>query len=232
MRVLFVEDSAGLRDTVTAALRRSGYAVDTAGDGEAGLTLATSLPYDVAVLDIMLPKLDGLELLQRMRAAGTAVPVLMLTARSSVADRVAGLNRGADDYLAKPFALEELLARVQALGRRRYGQSVPQIVVGPLVVDTVAKRIACAGRPVDLAPREYALLEYLAFRRGVVVSRSEIEEHIYDDLVDPMSNVVDSAICLLRRRLGAAGAPSLIHTRRGLGYCLTEPQPCPPCSAS
>lgn len=220
MRVLFVEDSTSLRQTVAAALRRSGYAVDVAPDGEEGAALATSEPYDVLVLDIMLPKLDGLEILKRVRAAGRDTPILMLTARTAVSDRVAGLNHGADDYLSKPFALEELLARVQALGRRRYGQTVPQIAVGPLTVDTVTKTAACEGQGVELTPREYSLLEYLAFRRGAVVSRSDIEAHIYDDLVDPMSNVVDSAICLLRRKLAEAGAPPLIHTRRGLGYCL------------
>lgn len=220
MRVLFVEDSTSLRQTVAAALRRSGYAVDVAPDGEEGAALATSEPYDVLVLDIMLPKLDGLEILKRVRAAGRDTPILMLTARTAVSDRVAGLNHGADDYLSKPFALEELLARVQALGRRRYGQTVPQIAVGPLTVDTVTKTAVCEGHGVELTPREYSLLEYLAFRRGAVVSRSDIEAHIYDDLVDPMSNVVDSAICLLRRKLAEAGAPPLIHTRRGLGYCL------------
>lgn len=220
MRVLFVEDSASLRQTVATALRRSGYAVDVAADGEEGAALATTEPYDVLVLDIMLPKLDGLGVLQRVRAAGRDTPVLMLTARTAVSDRVTGLNHGADDYLGKPFALEELLARVQALGRRRYGQTVPQIRVGPLTVDTVAKAAACEGSPLELTPREYALLEYLAFRQGAVVSRSDIEAHIYDDLVDPMSNVVDSAICLLRKKLSDIGAPPLIHTRRGLGYCL------------
>jgi DNA-binding response OmpR family regulator len=220
MRVLFVEDSASLRQTVAAALRRSGYAVDVAGDGEEGATLATTEPYDVLVLDIMLPRLDGLGILRRVRAAGRDTPVLMLTARTAVSDRVAGLNHGADDYLGKPFALEELLARVQALGRRRYGQTVPQISVGPLMVDTVSKTANCDGRAVELTAREYALLEYLAFRRGAVVSRTDIEAHIYDDLADPMSNVVDSAICLLRKKLSDAGAPPLIHTRRGLGYCL------------
>lgn len=220
MRVLFVEDSTSLRQTVAAALRRSGYAVDVAADGEEGAALATTEPYDVLILDIMLPKLDGLGILQRVRAAGGDTPVLMLTARTAVSDRVSGLNHGADDYLGKPFALEELLARVQALGRRRYGQTVPQIAVGPLTVDTVSKTAVCDEQAVELTAREYALLEYLAFRRGAVVSRSDIEAHIYDDLVDPMSNVVDSAICLLRKKLSDAGAPPLIHTRRGLGYCL------------
>lgn len=221
MRVLYVEDSTSLRRTVAAALRRSGYAVDVAEDGEEGAALALAEPYDVLVLDIMMPKLDGVTLLQRLRAAGQDAPVLMLTAKTAVSDRVAGLNQGADDYLGKPFALEELLARVQALGRRRYGQTVSEIAIGPVRIDTVTKTVACAGRPVELAARDYALLEYLAFRRGAVVSRAEIEAHIYDDLVDPMSNVIDSAICILRRKLADGGAPPLIHTRRGFGYCLT-----------
>lgn len=230
MRVLYVEDSASLRQTVGAALRRSGYAADVAPDGEEGWALAAAEPYDVVILDIMLPKLDGIEVLRRMRAAAIATPVLMLTARTTITDRVAGLNHGADDYLVKPFALEELLARVQALGRRRYGVTQREIVVGPLVIDTVAKTAACYGVLTDLKPREYALLEYLALRRGAVVSRREIEAHIYDELVDPMSNVVDSAICILRRKLTDAGAPPLIHTRRGLGYCLSADS-CAPSNA-
>jgi len=188
-------------------------------------------PYDVVVLDLMLPKLDGLALLHRLRAASKTTPVLMLTARTAVSDRVAGLNGGADDYLGKPFALEELLARVQALVRRRYGQTVATIELGPLRIDTVAKWVGCRGRAVDLKPREYALLEYLALRREAVVTRSEIEAHIYDDLANPMSNVVDSAICILRRKLTDAGVPPVIHTRRGWGYCLTLHDVCTPSSA-
>ena len=225
MRVLYVEDSASLRQTVGEALRRSGYAVDVAADGEEGAALALSEPYDVVVLDIMLPKLDGVSLLRRLREKGHSVPILMLTARTAVSDRVAGLNHGADDYLGKPFALDELLARVQALVRRRYGQTSAKTSIGPVTLDAVAKTVTCQDRPVELNPREYALLEYLVFRQGAVVSREEIESHIYDDLVDPMSNVVNSAICILRRRLTDAHAPPLIHTRRGLGYCVSlEPQ--------
>lgn len=218
MRVLYVEDSANLRETVGRALRLSGYAVDVAADGEEGAALALHEPYDVAVIDIMLPKLDGLSLLRRMRASGCTVPVLMLTARTAVSERVAGLNGGADDYLGKPFALEEVLARVQALVRRRYGQTSAEVTVGPVTLNTIAKTVSCGGTRIDLKPREYALFEYLALRRGEVVSRTEIEGHIYDDLVDPMSNVVNSAISILRRRLADAGAPPIVHTRRGLGY--------------
>ena len=225
MRVLYVEDSVSLQKTVGGALRRSGYAVDVAGDGEEGARLAQTEAYDVAVLDIMLPKLDGISLLRQLRACGCDVPVLMLTARTAVSERVDGLNHGADDYLGKPFALEELLARVQALARRRYGQTNPETRLGPVTLDAVAKTVTCHGRPVELKPREYALLEYLVFRQGAVVPRTEIEAHIYDDLTDPMSNVVNSAICILRRRLTEAGAPPMIHTRRGHGYQVAlEPE--------
>lgn len=218
MRVLYVEDSVSLQETVGRALRRSGYAVDLAADGEEGAALALAEPYDVAVIDIMLPKLDGRSLLRRLRAQGCTVPVLLLTARTTVPDRVAGLNDGADDYLVKPFALEEFLARVQALARRRYGQTATEIGIGPVTLNTVAKTVAFGGNVIDLNPREYALFEYLALRQGEVVSRAEIEAHIYDDLTDPMSNVVNSAVSILRRRLAEAGAPTVVHTRRGHGY--------------
>jgi DNA-binding response OmpR family regulator len=202
------------------ALRKSGYVVDMAGDGEEGLWLATENDYDVVVLDIMLPKRDGLSLLTELRRRGKTVHVLLLTARDTVTDRVHGLQAGADDYLVKPFALEELLARVQALCRRAYGSKRDQIAIADLEIDTLARSVRRAGQPIDLTAREYLLLEYLARRRGHVVSRPEIEEHIYDSAVDPMSNVVDSAICGLRKKIGTTGDPPLIHTRRGLGYVL------------
>ena len=222
MRVLLVEDSPRLQKSVGTALRKTGYAVDLAGDGEEGLWLALSHDYDVLVLDIMLPKRDGLSLLAELRRRGRMVHVLLLTARDTVLDRVQGLQAGADDYLVKPFALEELLARVQALGRRAYGTKQPRLVIGELEIDTVARSVQRNAQPVELTAREYLLLEYLARRRGEVVSRSEIEAHIYDEQVDPMSNVVDSAVCSLRKKLGAAGEAGLIHTRRGLGYVLGE----------
>jgi len=220
LRVLLVEDSERLRRSVGAALRRSGYAVDIADNGEDGLWLAQGHQYDAIVLDIMLPKLDGLSLVGELRRRGSETNVLLLTARDTVDDRVRGLRAGADDYLVKPFALEELLARVAALCRRSYGKKNPRIVVGDLEIDTTAREVRRAGRPVSLKPREYALLEYLALRRGQVVSRRDIETHIYDDAVDPMSNVIDSAISLLRKRLAHPGAPALIHTRHGHGYVL------------
>jgi len=224
MRVLLVEDSVRLQRSLGTALRKSGYAVDVASDGEEGLWQAESHDYDVIVLDVMLPKRDGLAVLAELRRRGRATHVLLLTARDTVNDRVRGLQAGADDYLVKPFALEELLARVQALCRRAYGRKDSRVALADLEIDTLARSVRRGGQPVDLTAREYLLLEYLARRRGEVVSRSDIEEHIYDGQVDPMSNVVDSAICSLRKKLGVtADMASLIHTRRGLGYVLEAP---------
>ena len=223
MRLLLVEDSPRLQRSVMTALRRSGYAVDIAGDGEQGLWLIESNPYDAIILDIMLPKMDGLTVLRRIRETGRKDHVLLLTARDTVADRVDGLRRGADDYLVKPFALEELLARVEALCRRAYGAKDPVLKVGDLSVDTLARLATRQGQAIDLTAREYNLLEYLVRRRGEVVSRPEIEEHIYDGAVDPMSNAVDSAICVLRKKLATGSSAPLIRTRRGQGYVLDEP---------
>jgi DNA-binding response OmpR family regulator len=222
VRVLVVEDSVRLQRSLGTALRRSGYSVDLAGDGEEGLWLAESNPYDVVVLDLMLPKLDGLGVLGRLRRAGRSMHILLLTARDSVSDRVNGLRSGADDYLVKPFALEEFLARVQALCRRAYGRKQSVIAVADLEIDFAARSVRRAGRPIELTAREYVLLEYLALRRGQVVTRAEIEDHIYDGQADLLSNAVDSAVCSLRKKLGAPPEAALIHTRRGLGYLLAE----------
>ena len=225
MRILLVEDSRRLQRSIGAALRKASYAVDIAGDGEEGLWMAQSDDYDAIVLDLMLPKLDGLTVLERLRQQGHQTHVLILTAKDTVDDRVRGLQTGADDYLVKPFALEELLARVQALIRRSHSQKNPRIRIGRLEVDTSARTATAAGEPVNLTPREYALLEYLARHRGEVLSRTEIERHIYDDAADLMSNVVDSAICALRRKIDLPGRPSLIQTRRGMGYVLQAGEP-------
>lgn len=222
MRILIVEDSTRLQRAVGTALRNSGYAVDTCGDGEEGLWLALSNEYDAIILDIMLPKRDGLSVLQQLRAAHRDTHVLLLTARDAVADRVQGLRTGADDYLVKPFALEELLARVDALCRRAYGTKQPQLSIGDLVIDTAGRIVRRGGEVIEITAREYLLLEYLARRAGQTVSRTEIEEHIYGREADLMSNAVDSAVCSLRKKLG--GEP-LIHTRRGLGYVLSETGP-------
>ena len=222
MRVLVVEDSPRLQRTLGTALRKSGYAVDVAGDSEEGQWLAESHDYDVIILDIMLPKRDGLTVLANLRQKGRETHVMLLTARDTVPDRVRGLRAGADDYLVNPFVLEELLARVEALCRRAYGSKLSTVTVDDLEIDTLGRRVRRGGKAVDLTAREYLLIEYLARRRGQVVSRSEIEEHIYDGQVDPMSNVVDSAICSLRKKLAEYGETPLIHTRRGLGYALDE----------
>ena len=216
MRVLFVEDSDSLRRSLRRALKHASYAVDLATDGEEGLVAAEVNDYDVIVLDIMLPKLDGLGLLRRLRAAGNQTHVLLLTARSTVADRVEGLRQGADDYLVKPFALEEFLARIAALCRREYHAKCSTMCIGALEVDLAGRHVRRNGAEVELTAREWRLCEYLALRRGQVVPRAEIEAHIYDDLVEPMSNVVDAAVYGLRRKIGH----NLIRTRRGLGYVL------------
>ncbi len=219
MRLLLVEDSERLRRYLAKGLRQAGYAVDVAGDGEQGLWLAMENDYDVIILDRMLPKLDGIAVLRRLREAGRNTHVLILTAKDTVPDRVFGLEQGADDYLVKPFAFEELLARVQALARRKYGITSHSITVGELTID-MARRVVTHGHDeITLRPREYALLELLAVRQGEVVTRSEIEQHIYDETAEPMSNVVNAAVCILRKKLDAAGGPS-IRTRRGMGYVL------------
>lgn len=222
MRALVIEDSEVLRRSVATALRKAGYAVDTTGDGAEGLWYAESNPYDAIVLDLMLPGVDGLTLLQRLRRQGKETPVLILTARDTVDDKVSGLRAGADDYLIKPFALEELLARVQALCRRQYAQRNPRLVIGNLKIDTASRTVTRAGHPVELTPREYRLLEYLAMRHDEVVSRTEIWEHIYDEHSEPLSNAVDSAICGLRKKIEPPGTRALLHTRRGMGYVLGE----------
>ncbi len=220
MKVLLVEDSARLQMSVGRALRKAGYVVDVSGDGEDGLWRAETTDYDAVVLDIQLPKLDGLSLLQKLRQKGKNTHVLLLTARDTVEDRVRGLQRGADDYLVKPFALEELLARVEALCRRAYATKQTRLIIADLEIDTAAKEVFRAGHPVKLMPREYLLLEYLARRSGQVVSRPEIEAHIYSEEVDLMSNAVESAISSLRKKISAPNPIPLIHTRHGLGYVL------------
>lgn len=226
MRLLLIEDSKTLCHTVGGTLRRSGFAVDICNNGENGLWRACSSEYDVILLDVLLPAMDGLEVLRNYRKAGHDTPVLMLTAKTSVSDRVGALNCGADDYLCKPFALQEMLARVMALTRRRYGQATPAFTTGDLTIDRQMRRVTFKGAELALTAREFALLDYLASRTGEVVSREEIEEHIYDDLGDRSSNVVDKAICILRRKLAVAGARSVIRTRRGHGYVIQLPETC------
>ena len=193
--------------------------MDAVGDGKTGLSLARCNPYDVLVLDLMLPVLDGLAVLEGLREKEGRPHVLVLTARDRVQDRVSGLNAGADDYLVKPFAFDELLARIHALVRRRYGETSPALTVGALTVDTVARKVTYQGQALELSAREYALLEYLALRRGEIVRREEIEDHIYGVNKLPSSNAIDSAICVLRSKLGPEGK-SIVRTMRGMGYSL------------
>lgn len=220
MRVLVVEDYAPLRESVAQALVEAGYAVDVSADGEEGLWFAQSSSYDVIVLDVMLPKINGLSVLRRLRRREQRTPVLLLTARDSVDDRVAGLDAGADDYVIKPFALTELLARVRSLVRRGYSLSGPVLRVRDLEIDTVSRSVQRGETRIDLTVREYALLEYLALRAGQVVSRTEIWEHVYDFRNEMERNVVDVYIGYLRKKLHCKGRPRLIQTCRGQGYLL------------
>ncbi len=220
MRILLIEDSKKLTTYISKALRNAGYAVDIAGDGEEGLYLAENINYDVLILDLMLPKLDGLSILTTLRKNGSKLHILVLTAKDTVEDRVKGLQTGADDYLVKPFAMEELVARVQVLGRRSHNIKSPVIKIGSLVINTSDRTIKRVGKIIDLPPREYALLEYLALNQNRVVSRTEIEEHIYNDEIEIMSNVVNSAISSIRKKINIPGTTPVIETKRGMGYII------------
>ncbi len=223
MRVLIVEDQQRLRNWVAKGLREADFVVDAAADGNEGLWYAQSNTYDVIILDLMLPGVDGLTILRRLREAQREDHVLILTARDTVPDRVTGLDLGADDYLVKPFAFEELLARVRALVRRSYGRHSPVIEIGNLRIDTARRQVWRNGLEVELRAMEYKLLEYLARRAGETVSRTEIWEHLYDFGSQAVSNVVDVYVACLRRKLDEPGHKSIIQTRRGLGYVLGAP---------
>jgi two-component system OmpR family response regulator len=216
MRVLVVEDEPDLADTLKKALEEEEFAVDVASDGDEALFKITDTHYDAVVLDLMLPGLDGWTVLENARQRGVRTPVLILTARDMVEDRVRGLNLGADDYVVKPFALAELIARVHAMIRRSYGTPSPRLAVGDIVLDTAARRVFRNGIPIDLTSREYGVLELLVRSRGKLVSRAMLYEHLYDEDTDVLSNVVDVHIAALRRKLGA----DLIRTRRGEGYIV------------
>lgn len=221
MRILVVEDEPSAARLLAKGLRHEAYAVDVAADGERALELAFINDYDLVILDVMLPHKSGFEVCRELRAAGSAVPVLMLTARDAVEDRVVGLDSGADDYLPKPFDFEELLARVRALLRRRPALLPAVIEVADLSIDPRARRVSRGGAPVELTAKEYALLEYLARRAGEVVSRADIAEHVWDETYDPFSKVIEVFIQRLRRKVDDGRARKLIHTRRGEGYVLT-----------
>ena len=217
MKILVVEDEPRLQRNLAKALREEGYAVDAAGDGDDGIFKAETYAYDAIILDVMLPKLDGWELLAQLRKT-KQTPVLMLTARDAHSDRVRGLDTGADDYLVKPFDLSELLARVRALIRRTANQTTNTIQIGEIILDSRAKNVTRAGQLVALTAREFAILEYLALHRGEVVSRTELYEHLFDENDDTLSNLLDVHVFSIRKKLGA----ELIATRRGQGYCVEK----------
>ena len=218
MRLLLVEDEPGLRGQLTERLRQAGYTVSGAADGEEGLYEATEVPFDAAIIDLGLPRLTGIELIQQARARGATFPILILTARGRWQDKVEGLEAGADDYLVKPFQYEELEARIHALLRRAAGWSSSTLAFGTLELDTRAKRVTVDGAPVELTAYEYNVLEYLALNAGKAVSKTELTEHIYDQDFDRDSNVIEVFIGRLRRKLDPDGTLAPIETVRGQGY--------------
>jgi len=224
VRILVVEDEHKLAGVLKRGLEEEGYAVDVAYDGEEGLAVATTTPFDLIVLDVMLPQLDGLNVCHQLRAQNRHMPVLMLTARDAVDDRVAGLDSGADDYLTKPFAFREFVARIRAL-LRRDGLSArdPILRVGDLHIDTVSHEVRRAGKLIDLTSKEYAILEYFARNPNRVLTRTQIAEHVWDFDFVSMSNVIDVYIGYLRRKLGDDSEPRLLRTIRGTGYQFRVP---------
>ena len=221
MRLLVLEDDGKIADFMVKGLSAAGFAVDHAADGVQGLHLALTQPYDAAVIDIMLPKLDGLRVIETLRRHHIQTPVIIVSARDSVDDRVRGLQRGSDDYLTKPFAFTELLARIQALIRRATGAAEPtRLTVGDLTMDLVTRRVVRAGTPIDLQPREFSLLEYLMRNAGRPVSKTMIMEHVWDYHFDPQTNVVEARISRLRNKVDRGFDKRMIQTLRGVGYVL------------
>ena len=221
MRILVIEDDKKIASFIVKGLKQSGYAVDQAGDGEAGYALAIATPYDAAVVDIMLPKRDGLSVVQELRQQRINVPVLFLSARSSVDDRIKGLQAGGDDYLVKPFAFSELLARVQALIRRSTRTVEPTtLTAGELTMNLLTREVTRAGKSIELQAREFSLLEFLMRQAGRVVTKATILEHVWDYSFDPQTNVVDVVVCRLRNKVDRDFEKKMIHTLRGVGYVL------------
>jgi two-component system OmpR family response regulator len=224
MRILLVEDDEKIASFILKGLRASGFAVDHAGNGDDGLHLALTEPYDAAVIDLMLPGLDGLSLIERMRKQKINTPVIILSARGTIDDRVKGLYAGGDDYLTKPFAFSELQARIQALIRRSAGTSEPSsITVGDLSMNLLSRQVVRRGVPIDLQPLEFSLLAYLMRHSGRVVSKTMIMEHVWDYNFDPQTNVVEARICRLRDKIDKPFDEKMIQTVRGVGYVLKEP---------
>ncbi len=224
MRILLVEDEAALRETLAARLKRDGYAVDVAADGEEGLYLGKEVPFDVAIIDLGLPRMSGMDLVTELRKAGRKYPILILTARAGWQDKVEGLKTGADDYLVKPFHVEELLARINALVRRASGWTRSTLECGPIVLDTTAQTVAVNGTGVELTSYEYKVLEYLMLHAGELVSKADLTEHIYQQDFDRDSNVLEVFIGRLRKKLDPDNALKPIETVRGRGYRFAIPR--------
>ncbi len=219
MRLLVVEDDPDLNRQLSAALKDAGYVVDSAKDGEEGHYLGDTEPYDGVILDLGLPIIDGVSVLEKWRRAGKKMPVLILTARDRWSDKVAGFDAGADDYVAKPFHMEEVLARVRALLRRSAGHATSELACGPLLLDTKSARVTVDGTAIKLTSLEFRLLSYLMHHKGKVISRTELVEHLYDQDFDRDSNTIEVFVGRLRKKLGA----DVLHTIRGMGYCVSEP---------
>jgi len=220
MKLLLVEDSERLQRSLATGLKRHGFTLDQAYDGEQALAFIAVNQYDAIILDLLLPKLDGLGVLSKLRKQGRNCHVLILSANDQTEDRIRGLDQGADDYLVKPFAFDELVSRLRALNRRRSGIKNPVMEIDGIEVDSVARRVSFAAQPIPLTPHEYRILEFLARRRGRVFSHDELIDHLYDANSYVTRNAVEAHISSLRKRLGAAGAPRLIKTRRGFGYLV------------
>ncbi len=222
MRILVAEDERDMNRLITKTLEKEGYGVDSCYDGEEAVDYLSGAEYDAAVLDILMPKKDGYEVLKWLRKRGSDLPVLFLTARDSIADRVAGLDLGADDYLVKPFEFDELLARLRVMTRRKAGQKTSVLEVGDLRIDTAGHSVSRGGRSIELSTREYAILEYLAVNRGRVLSRDQIENHIWNFDYSGGSNVVDVYISYLRKKIDGGEQRKLLHTVWGTGWVLKE----------
>ena len=224
MRILIVEDHVSLLDQLKRNLEAERYIVDTARDGEEALDKVFDSPFDLIMLDIMLPRRDGLSVLREIRQAGVTTPVLMLTARGEIQDRISGLDGGADDYLAKPFSMDELLARIRALLRRSGGQVDSVLRVADVQLDTVSRRVTKGGVPLELTAREFSILEFLLYNKNRAVSRFSLVEHVWGDAFDPfsMSNFVDVHMKNLRKKIGDTGGGTIIRTLRGTGYLVTD----------
>ncbi len=222
MRILVVEDERKLSSFIKRGLKEAGYAVDVADDGENGLFLAQSNPYDLIVLDVMLPGRDGIDVCRKLRKGNIATPVLMLTARDDLQDKVSGLDAGADDYLTKPFSFPEFLARIRALLRRNRGEKAASLKVADLELDILTRKAVRAGKEVVLTPTEYGLLEYLMLNAGQVVTRTMISEHVWNDDFDSFTNIINVYVNYLRNKVDSGHDKKLIHSLRGVGYMIRE----------